>query len=184
MTKRIWSGIVMALCMALCTGCKPSQMQAAKASEEKEIGLKVQVLNYMDEGLGVVYVNGVWAGSMSSHAGGHSIAGAIGLPAKWHPGLTVEVEWRDNPLWEKDPNGLYKTQVQVEPYDIKYDGYLWLAFFPGNKVRALPSSTSPGFHGFPDGLKYPAVVCQADPACAAEFYPEHAPHPSQDHKNG
>lgn len=101
MTKRIWSGIVMALCMALCTGCKPSQMQAAKASEEKEIGLKVQVLNYMDEGLGVVYVNGVWAGSMSSHAGGHSIAGAIGLPAKWHPGLTVEVEWRDNTLWEK-----------------------------------------------------------------------------------
>ena len=56
MTKRIWIGIVMALCMALCTGCKPSQMQAAKASEEKEIGLKVQVLNYMDEGLGVVYV--------------------------------------------------------------------------------------------------------------------------------
>ncbi|MCK4125303.1 DUF3304 domain-containing protein [Ralstonia pseudosolanacearum] len=180
MTKRIWSGIVMALCMALCTGCKPSQMQAAKASEEKEIGLKVQVLNYMDEGLGVVYVNGVWAGSMSSHAGGHSIAGAIGLPAKWHPGLTVEVEWRDNTLWEKDPNGLYKAQVLVEPYDIKYDGFLWLAFFPGGRIKVIASGYGPGNPNFPADWKFPFDVCMIDAACAAKFYPDHRILPEKD----
>ncbi|ARU24292.1 hypothetical protein RSSE_p0091 (plasmid) [Ralstonia solanacearum] len=155
-------------------------MQAAKASEEKEIGLKVQVLNYMDEGLGVVYVNGVWAGSMSSHAGGHSIAGAIGLPAKWHPGLTVEVEWRDNPLWEKDPNGLYKAQVLVEPYDIKYDGFLWLAFFPGGRIKVIASGYGPGNPNFPADWKFPFDVCMIDAACAAKFYPDHRILPEKD----
>ncbi|WP_240435837.1 DUF3304 domain-containing protein [Ralstonia solanacearum] len=163
--------MALALCVVLCTGCKPSQTQTAKASEE-ELGLKVQVLNYMDDGLGVVYVNGVWAGSMSSHAGGTSIAGSIGLPPKWHPGLTVEVEWRDNTLWEKDPNGLYKAQVPVEPYDIKYDGYLWLAFFPGNRIKAIASGYGPGNPNFPTDWKFPFDVCMTDAACTAKFYPD------------
>ncbi|MHC6054768.1 DUF3304 domain-containing protein [Ralstonia solanacearum] len=172
MTKRIWMVCVLVVLAALGTGCKPSQSQAAKADAEEELGLKVQVLNYTDIPLGVVYVNGVWVGNMSSHSGGTSLAGAIGVPAKWRPGLTVEVEWQDDLLYAKDRDGLYKAQVSVESYDIKYDGYLWLAFFPGNKVRAIPSSTSPGFPGFPDGLKYPIDVCMADAACAAKFYPE------------
>ncbi len=184
MKKRTWIAIALALCAVLCTGCKPSQSQTAKAGAEEDLGLKVQVLNYTDIPLGVVYVNGVWAGAMSSHRGGTKIAGAIGLPAKWRPGLTVEVEWQDDLLYAKDRDGLYKAQVPVEPYDIKYDGFLWLAFFPGNKVRAIPSNTSPGFPGFPDGLKYPAEVCRSDPRCAAEFYPERVPRPQQEQKNG
>ncbi|AXV83354.1 DUF3304 domain-containing protein [Ralstonia solanacearum] len=179
MMKRTWAAIALALCAVLCTGCKPSQTQTAKASEE-ELGLKVQVLNYMDEGLGVVYVNGVWAGSMSSHAGGTSIAGAVGLPAKWYPGLTVEVEWRDNKLWEKDPNGLYKAQVPVEPYPEGEPASLWLAFFPGNKIRAIASRYTPRHPNFPDSLKFPFDVCMADAACAAKFYPDRKILPEKD----
>ncbi|MDB0508090.1 DUF3304 domain-containing protein [Ralstonia solanacearum] len=176
MTKRIWMVCVLVVLAALGTGCKPSQSQAAKADAEDELGLSVRVLNYTDIPLGVVYVNGIWVGNTSSHSGGHSIAGAIGVPQKWHPGLTVEVEWQDDLLYEKDPNGLYKAQVPVEPYDMKYGGFLWLAFFPDNKVRAIPSSTSPGFPGFPDGLEYPFDVCMADAACATKFYPERVAH--------
>ena len=44
----------------LATGCKPSQ-QAQAAPQDEDLGLQIQILNYTDEGLGVVYVNGVWA---------------------------------------------------------------------------------------------------------------------------
>ncbi len=172
MTKRIWMACVLVVLAALGSGCKPSQSQAAKADAEEELGLKVQVLNYTDIPLGVVYVNGVWAGNMSSHSGGTSLAGAIGVPAKWRPGLTVEVEWRDDLLYDKDPNGLYKAQVPVEPYDIKYDGFLWLAFFPGGRIKAIASGYGPGNPNFPADWKFPFDACMADAACAAKFYPE------------
>lgn len=83
MKKQIWMGLAIALFVLLGAGCKPSQSETT--SQGDELGLQVRVLNYMDEGLGVVYVNGVWTGSTSSHAGGFSVAGSIGLPAKWHP---------------------------------------------------------------------------------------------------
>ncbi|MEF3061235.1 DUF3304 domain-containing protein [Ralstonia solanacearum] len=172
MMKRIWMVCVLVVLAALGTGCKPSQSQAAKADAEDELGLSVRVLNYTDIPLGVVYVNGVWAGNMSSHSGGTSLAGAIGVPAKWRPGLIVEVEWRDDLLYDKDPNGLYKAQVPVEPYDIKYDGFLWLAFVPGGQIKAIASGYGPGNPNFPADWKFPMDVCMADAACAAKFYPD------------
>ncbi|WP_231409938.1 DUF3304 domain-containing protein [Ralstonia solanacearum] len=172
MMKRIWMVCVLVVLAALGTGCKPSQSQAAKADAEDELGLKVQVLNYTDIPLGVVYVNGVWVGAMSSHAGGTKLAGAIGLPAEWRPGLTVEVEWQDDLLYAKDRDGLYKAQVPVEPYPEGEPASLWLAFFPDNKIRAIASRYTPRHPNFPDGLKFPIDVCMADAACAAKFYPE------------
>jgi len=163
--------LAMLMFVLLSTGCKPSHSEPANAGADDELGLSVQVLNYMDEGIGVVYVNGEWAGSMSSHAGGNSIAGSVGLPAKWRPGLTVEVEWQDDALYAKDPNGLYKATVPVERYDTIHSGFLWLAFFPGKKIRAIPSGTSPGFPGFPDGLRNPFDLCMRDAKCSAKYYP-------------
>ncbi|QKL53499.1 DUF3304 domain-containing protein [Ralstonia solanacearum] len=161
-------GLAIVLFVLLGAGCKPSQSETT--SQEDELGLQVRVLNYMDEGLGVVYVNGVWAGAMGSHAGGTSIAGSIGLPAKWHPGLTVKVEWRDNVLYQKDHDALYKAQVPVEPYETGDPAMLWLAFLPDNKIRAIASRYTPLNPKFPGGLKFPEDLCKADPACAAKFY--------------
>ncbi|MGE0983810.1 DUF3304 domain-containing protein [Ralstonia pseudosolanacearum] len=170
MKKQIWMGLAIALFVLLGAGCKPSQSETT--SQGDELGLQVRVLNYMDEGLGVVYVNGVWTGSTSSHAGGFSVAGSIGLPAKWHPGLTVEVQWRDNTLYQKDHDALYKAQVPVERYDaaVDYPAVLWLAFLADGKIRAIASSYGPKNPKFPADLKYPEDVCKADPACAAKFY--------------
>lgn len=167
--------MALALCALLCAGCKPSQSQTAKADEDDELGLTVQVLNYTDIPFGVVYVNGVWAGNMSSHAGGTSITGSIGVPAKWRPDLTVEVEWRDDLLYDKDPNGLYKAQVPVERYPDGDPASLWLAFLPDHKIRAIASRYTPNHPNFPANLKFPFDACMADAACATEFYPERIP---------
>lgn len=164
-----WATLLLVL---VATGCKPSQ-QAQAASQDEGLGLQVQVLNYTDEGLGVVYVNGVWAGSMRNHAGGTSVAGSVGLPAKWHPGLTVEVDWQDDSLYRKDHDALYKIQVLVEPYDITSDrpAVLWLAFMSDKQIKAIASSYGPGHSKFPADWKYPFDVCMADKTCADRFYP-------------
>ena len=184
MNKRTWAAMVLALCAPLCAGCKPSQFKPAQPAANEDLGLQIRALNYTDIPLGVVYVNGVWHGATSSHAGGTSIAGSIGLPAKWHPGLTVEVEWQDDLLYDKDPNGLYKAQVPVQAYAEARPDVLWLAFLPGQPIKAIPSSWSPGFPGFPSDLKFPFDACMADAACATKFYPERIPVHQQENSNG
>ena len=173
MTARTWAALLLAL---LALGCKPSQ-QAQAASQEEGIGLQVQILNYMNEPLGDVYLNGIWVGGMPSHAGGTSVAGSVGLPAKWHPGLGVEVEWQDDTLYRKDRDALYKAQVAIEPYDVTKDhpAVLWLAFMSDNKIKAIASSYGPCHSKFPADWKFPFDVCVADTACAAKFYPRRVP---------
>jgi len=170
MKIRTWIAIALTSVVTFTAGCKPAQ-QAQAAAQEEDIGSQVRVLNYMDEGLGVVYVNGVWVGSMRRHAGGFGVAGGVGLPAKWHPGLTVEVEWQDDTLYRKDHDATYKAKVPVDPYDVKsdYPAVLWLAFMPGNKVKAIASSYGPGHEKFPADWKYPEKACMEDALCATKF---------------
>lgn len=174
---RPWMALALVL---LATGCKPSQ-QAQAAPQDEDLGLQVRILNYRDEPLGDVYVNGIWVGGMPSHAGGTSVAGSVGLPAEWHAGLTVEVEWQDDTLYRKDHDALYGEQVRIEPYDLKNDrpSDLWLAFLPDNKIKAIASSYGPGHSKFPADWKFPFDVCVADTACAVKFYPRRDPPPQQ-----
>ncbi|MBU9581116.1 DUF3304 domain-containing protein [Ralstonia mannitolilytica] len=170
---RTWMALVLVL---VATGCKPSR-QAQVASQSEDLALQVRILNYMDEPLGDVYVNGIWAGGMRSHAGGFGAAGSVGLPAKWHVGLTVDVEWQDDALYRKDRDASYKAQVSVEPYDVTNDhpSVLWLAFMADNKIKAIASSYGPGHSKFPADWKYPEDVCMANAAYAVKFYPQRAP---------
>ncbi|MHA2941258.1 DUF3304 domain-containing protein [Ralstonia mannitolilytica] len=179
MKIRTWMALVLVVLATLSAGCKPAE-QANAAQQDEDLGLEVRVLNYMDEGLDIVYVNGVWVGSEKRHAGGFGVAGAIGVPRKWHPGLTVEVEWQDNTLYRKDHDATYKAQVPVEPYPDGDPSSLWLAFYPGKKIRAIASRYTPLNPKFPGGLKYPEDACMADKACAAKFYPERMASSSQE----
>ncbi|MGN8086300.1 DUF3304 domain-containing protein [Ralstonia sp. 22086] len=162
--------------VVLATGCKPLR-QAQVASQSEDLALQVRILNYMDEPLGDVYVNRIWAGGMRSHAGGFGVAGSVGLPAKWHAGLTVDVEWQDDALYRKDRDASYKAQVPVEPYDVTNDhpAVLWLAFMPGNNLKAIASSYGPGHLKFPADWRYPEDACRANSVCTAKFYPQRVP---------
>ncbi|WP_083492696.1 DUF3304 domain-containing protein [Cupriavidus sp. HPC(L)] len=146
------------------SGCK------RHAEEEDEgWGLKLSILNYTDMPLGVVYVNGVWAGGMGSWAGGTSFAGSVGVPAKWKPGMTMTVEWRDEALYQKDKNALHRAEVEVEPYTEDYPSVLWIAFFPDGKVRLFPSRYSPGPRA-PEPLRLsPGEICAKNEACAKKY---------------
>lgn len=95
----------------------------------------------------------------------------------------MEVEWQDDTLYRKDHDATYKTQVPIEPYDASkdYPAVLWLAFFRGNKIKAIGSHYGPGHQKFPADWKYPEDVCMANAECAARFYSQHAGKTGQEH---
>ncbi|WP_253281395.1 DUF3304 domain-containing protein [Cupriavidus sp. HPC(L)] len=140
------------------------------AEEDEGWGLKLSILNYTDMPLGVVYVNGVWAGGMGSWGGGTSFAGSAGVPTKWRPGMTMTVEWQDDALYQKDKDALHKAEVEVEPYTGERPSFLWVAFFPDGKIRLFPSSYAPGFPQSPPPLRLtPGDVCAQSEACAKKY---------------
>ncbi len=162
MAKIILSALIAVFLLA---GCQKHPVE-----EDEGWGLKLSILNYTDMPLGVVYVNGVWAGGMGSWGGGTSFAGSVGVPTKWRPGMTMTVEWRDDALYQKDKNALHKAEIEVEPYTGERPSFLWIAFFPDGKIRLFPSNYAPGFPQSPEPLRLtPGDVCAQNEACAKKY---------------
>ncbi|MFD1559961.1 DUF3304 domain-containing protein [Paraburkholderia silviterrae] len=147
--------------VACSRGTASSTDQEEKQAADDTLGLKLNALNYTDVPIGTFYVNGTWGGAVPGRlgSGGGSILCCVSLPSKWHPGLTVDLEWRDDNLYEKDPKGMAFRVVPVEKYDNLLDGYLWMLFFPDGKIKAYASEWMPGFPGFPEGLQAPDEAC-------------------------
>lgn len=160
-TRRLALALLLVLLPMI--GCTPA------APAEDDLGLSISVLNYTDDPFGVVYVDDVWAGNMGSHRGGTGIVGGYGVPRTWRPGMMVKVEWQDDALYDKDKEGLYRVDVEIPKYTEKHPGILWVAFFPGHQVKVFVSSYGPGHPLFPQGLKPPMDLCDADPVCKAKF---------------
>lgn len=148
--------------------CRSSEKDVAQFAPD-EIGLSLSGLNYTDMPIGSIYVNGSWGGGVQSYNNGNGSAGSVALPYPWRPGTKVTVKWSDDALYGRDKNALYTVDVEVPPYPMIYSGYLWVAFFPGRKVKVYASGYYPGHVDFPDGLLTPAETCKRDPACI-EWY--------------
>lgn len=162
-TKPVIAWLLLAL-LLLPTGCQP-----AEPPEEETIGLSLFGLNYTDVPVGVFYVNGSWGGSSSPYGAGLKTAGSVGLPAKWRPGITVTVKWRNDLMWEKDRESLVTSVVEIPPYGKIYSGYLLVAFLPGGVVKAYASGVGPGHADAPGGLENPGQYCIKQPGCI-EWY--------------
>ncbi|WP_456282624.1 DUF3304 domain-containing protein [Cupriavidus sp. JZ107] len=159
--------IILSALMAvfLLAGCQKHPVE-----KDEGWGLKLSILNYTDMPLGVVYVNGVWAGAMGSWGGGTSFAGSVGVPTKWKPGMTMTVEWQDDALYQKNKDALHKAEVEVEPYTGERPSFLWIAFFPDGKIRLFPSNYAPGFPQSPEPLRLtPGEVCAKNEMCAKKY---------------
>ncbi|QBG99165.1 DUF3304 domain-containing protein [Xanthomonas oryzae] len=161
---------LLAICglMLMLAGCgagNSSAPSSAQAQETDTIGLSLFGLNYTDVPIGIFYVNGVWGGNSNPYAAGLSTAGSIGLPAKWHPGIKVKVQWRDDLLYDQDKDALTTAEVEVPRYGKIYSGYLLVAFLPGRKVKVYASGVGPGHKDAPDGLENPGEFCQRQPGC-------------------
>ncbi|OWB17987.1 DUF3304 domain-containing protein [Xanthomonas oryzae] len=159
------------LMLAGCGAGNSSAPSSAQAQETDTVGLSLFGLNYTDVPIGIFYVNGVWGGNSTPYAAGLSTAGSIGLPAKWHPGIKVKVQWQDDFLYDQDKDALTTAEVEVPRYGKIYSGYLLVAFFPGRKVKVYASDYIPGFYDRPGvnnkpyGLRNPGKYCLEQPGC-------------------
>jgi hypothetical protein len=96
-----------------------------------------------------VYVDGHWAGEAGT--GGGTVAGALSLPAPWHPGLTVRVKWRRCEPYGKNCRWNEK-HVLVHPYD--RSGGTNLHILDSDDVLIIPSMLFPNHPDYP-GPHYP-----------------------------
>jgi hypothetical protein len=143
------------------TDSPSSDSQNAAQVEDDTMGLKLVGLNYTEIPIGDFYTNGTWGADIPGRIGSWSgtIICCVSLPKRWHPGLTVTVQWRNDEMYKKDPESLASRVVPVEPYQPFFDGSLWVMFFPGDKIKVYASQWSPGFPGFPEGLQEPGAAC-------------------------
>ncbi|WP_082060938.1 DUF3304 domain-containing protein [Pseudomonas abietaniphila] len=96
-----------------------------------------------------VYVNGGGVGAAST--GGSTTYGALGLPAIWHPGLTVRVKWRRCQPYGKNCRWIEKD-VLVHPYD--HSGGTNLHILENDDVLIIPTMLAPNNPDYP-GPGYP-----------------------------
>lgn len=157
------TSVLLVVCIVL-VACFEDNSDTGQSSPD-EVGLGLSGLNYTDMPIGDMYVDGSWGGALNSHNGCCGFAGGVTLPFPWRQGVKVTVKWSDDELYRRDPEALYTAEVEVPHYDMIYSGNLWVAFFPGRKVKVYASAVGPGYPGFPDGLKMPATYCEEDEDC-------------------
>jgi len=173
-TLRIQWLVLALLALAACGRVEPPH--AAPQADDGMVPLQVSVLNYTDDYVNEVSVNGSWAGSMVAHSGGGSFAGSAEVPRQWDPHYTLTVRWRDGKSYDKDPEFFYERQVATEPYQQREPGgitMLWVAFFPGDVIKLYPTRVDPGHPEFPGGLLAPSWDCEKKfPGDSKCFAPE------------
>ncbi|MDF3838290.1 DUF3304 domain-containing protein [Cupriavidus basilensis] len=154
-----------ALLFAL-AACRPSDAPAAAtAHEDTMVPLQVGILNYTDDYIDEVYVNGSWSGGMVKHAGGGGFAGHAEVPRQWDPNYKLTVRWRTEPLYLKSPDAFYERELTTQPYQLDERGrmtFLWVAFFPGGVAKLFPTLVGPGHPDFPEGLLAPKLQCRKE----------------------
>ena len=129
------------------------------------VPLQVGILNYTDDYIDEVYVNRSWAGNGFAHSGGGGFAGSAEVPREWDPNYTLNIRWRDEPLFHKDRDAFYRRDVATQPYQQYEPGgitMLWIAFFPQGVIKLYPTRVDPGHPDFPEGLLPPKLQCRKE----------------------
>jgi len=151
----LWAAAALA-CLAL---------QACSQSLPDRLGAPIEGYSHTSAAINYFMVNGNGGPNIGPYGGGGSQNCCVSLPRKWHPGLTVVVEW------EKDPNtgptvnlppigtdeyrAAYKLHaaqytrhravVEVAPYEQL--GLVNVHFLPCDQVKV---AASPSYHGRPN----------------------------------
>ncbi len=133
------------------TSCKPPERSS---DPNARVGGSLTSMDYepTDTYVEVVYVNG--RGGDIAGTGGSTALGAISLPQRWHPGLTVRAKWRrcrafyaDRPETEEEACRWIEKDVPVHPYT--YVGRTWLHIFADDEVLVIPSMKGPNHPDYP-----------------------------------
>ncbi|WP_066092784.1 DUF3304 domain-containing protein [Xanthomonas massiliensis] len=129
--RRTIRWLLLSLLVVVGGGCK---------AQEEKIGVGITGIDHLADHLSVqeFSVDGYRAGRAGG--GGGTVCCAM-LPAKWRPGLSVEIRWNVT-NWRDCDGQEFVRQVPVEKYD--EIGTLWVHFLTNGNVRVIVSNPGPG----------------------------------------
>lgn len=139
-------------------------MTPAKAQGEPipdTLGVRLGIINYLDEGVAPVYIDQGWAAGVRGHAYTSGTC-CVSIPTQWKPGMTMRVEWRTDAMFKRGEKQMMSRDAPILPFEPFHDGYIWAVFLPGGEVYLQPSAARPGAEGFLQGLPPPGNETAAD----------------------
>ena len=153
----LWLTLISCLSLQGCTPPKPVRL-----------GTPIEGYSHTSAAINWFSVNGGGGPNISPYSGGGKQNCCASLPVKWHPGLTVVVEWEKDPdphaygrwpermfsdEWRKrmDEHETHYTRhravVPVAPYERL--GAIDVHFLPCNQVAVSAVAMLPGQPGYP-----------------------------------
>ena len=156
MTRTAWILAITYLALQGCTPPKPVRL-----------GAPIEGYSHTSAAINRFSVNGAGGPNISPYSGGGKQNCCASLPVKWHPGLTVVVEWEKDPDPHASANwpplgtdgyrAAYKLHaakythhravVPVAPYERV--GAIDVHFLPCNQVAVSAVAMLPGQPGYP-----------------------------------
>ncbi|WMJ70219.1 DUF3304 domain-containing protein [Stenotrophomonas sp. 24(2023)] len=121
------------------------------------MGVRLAIANYSDDGLGTVFINGTWGGGMEPNASGNPATCCVSLPRQWQPGLKVSVAYRTSSMYLQDKQSIAERDVMVPPYSPFVDGFIYFMYFPGDDLRVVVTRIGLGYPGFPFDIAPPEL---------------------------
>ncbi|MEA9993721.1 DUF3304 domain-containing protein [Pseudomonas sp. 10B1] len=158
-------------------------LQACSKAPPDRLGAPIEGYNHTSAAINHFDVNGNGGPNIGPFGGGGSQMCCVSMPRKWHPGLTVVVEW------EKDPNvgasrywpeprysdawfragrehqskyTRHRAVVEVAPYEEL--GVIDVHFLPCDQIAVAAVAELPGKPGYP--FSYPRKM-EVPPVCPA-----------------
>jgi hypothetical protein len=150
-------------------------LQACSKSLPDRLGIPIEGYNHTSAAINYFMVNGGGGPNIGPYGGGGSQNCCVSLPRKWHPGLTVVVEWEKDPntgdsvnwpkprysdAWRKAAREhqskytRHRAVVEVAPYEEL--GVIDVHFLPCNQVAVSAVAVTPGQAGYP--FNYPSKM--------------------------
>jgi hypothetical protein len=158
-------------------------LQACSQSIPDRLGAPIEGYNHTSAAINHFDVNGNGGPNIGPFGGGGSQMCCVAMPRKWHPGLTVVVEWEKDPTphaygdwpeppftdaWrarmakEKTNNTRHRAFVEVAPYEEL--GVIDVHFLPCDQIAVSAVAQLPGKPGYP--FSYPRKM-EVPPVCPA-----------------
>ena len=103
---------------------------------DRTVSANLTGYNHTDKTVGAFYVNGVWGGNVTPHAGGGSFVCCAELPAPWHAGAAVKIEWEDH------LGQMHERQVRVPQYEAATLSRLSVHFLRSGEIKVFANRLS------------------------------------------
>ncbi|MBV7498739.1 DUF3304 domain-containing protein [Achromobacter sp. ACM05] len=129
--------LALALLVVQLTSCDGRQ------AKQDTVGTSMTGIDHLPDH---VSVQNFWVNGASGHQAGTggSVVCCATLPRKWHPDLTVVVNWNVT-NWRDCGGQSYERRVAVDPYEKV--GHMFVHFLADGSVRVVSANVGPGYPG-------------------------------------